>query len=134
MKVRAVRESLEPSVAMRTPPSVVGFNVSLGKEYIVFTVDCSCDSGIFGNFGDSTLYGLEDEYGRLMIYPAALFEVVDARVSRYWVAGYREGSFQLRPQEFIDNIYLSDDIHEDLPGARATFREIKARLEAEAAE
>lgn len=131
MKVRAVRDNLEASVAMGTPPAVAGFNVSIGKEYIVFTVDFSCD---FGDLGDSTLYGLEDEYGRLMLYPAALFEVSDARVSRYWVAGYKRGSFHLRPQEFIDNIYLSDDIHEDLPGARATFREIKARLEAEAAD
>ncbi|MFL9583434.1 hypothetical protein [Stenotrophomonas sp. AB1(2024)] len=131
MKVRAVREHLEASIAVRTPSFVGGFNVSIGKEYIVYTVDCSCD---FGSFGDSTLYGLEDEYGRLVLYPAALFEVSDARVSRYWVAGYSQGAFFLRTQEFIDNIYLSDDIHEDLPGARATFREIKARFEAEAAD
>ncbi|MFF2049628.1 MULTISPECIES: hypothetical protein [Stenotrophomonas] len=131
MKVRAVRKNIEATVAMGAHPSLSRYEVSLGHEYIVFTVDCYYDSR---KMERSILYGIEDEYGRLMLYPAALFEVTDARASKYWLAGYSDGSFYLRPQEFIDNVYLSDDIHEDLPGARAAFREIKARFESEAAE
>jgi len=40
----------------------------------------------------------------------------------------------MRPREFVCNVYLADDIHEDLPGARATLQEIKACLEAESFE
>lgn len=40
----------------------------------------------------------------------------------------------MRSCEFVDNVYLSGDNHEDLPGARATLQEIKAGPQAEGLE
>lgn len=102
MKVRAVRKHIELPVVTGAPASPSSYEVALGQEYTVFTVDCYCDSR---EMEGSTLYGIKDEYGRLMLYPAALFEITDARASKYWLAGYSEGSFYLRHQEFVDNVY-----------------------------
>lgn len=129
MKVRALRIDIDV-------PSSLGenrrreFPIKVGHEYVVYTVACIFQKGEYHGL---TLYGVEDEFGRLIVVPSGVFEITDDRVSRFWVVTSDEGSFHMRPREFVDNVYLSDDIHEDLPGARATFREIKARFEAEAA-
>lgn len=129
MKVRALRIDIDV-------PSSLGenrrreFPIKVGHEYVVYTVACIFQKGEYHGL---TLYGVEDEFGRLIVVPSGVFEITDDRVSRFWVVTSDEGSFYMRPREFVDNVYLSDDIHEDLPGARATFREIKARFEAEAA-
>lgn len=107
------------------------FPINVGHEYLVYTVACIFEKGEYQGL---TLYGVEDEFGRLIPVPSGLFEITDPRASRLWVATSDEGSFYMRPREFIDNVYLSDDIHEDAPGARTTLQEIRTRLEAEALE
>ncbi len=107
------------------------FPINVGHEYLVYTVACIFEKGEYHGL---TLYGVEDEFGRLISVPSGLFEIIDPRASRFWVVSSDEGSFYMRPREFVDNEYLSDDIHEDLPGARATLQEIKVRLEAESLE
>lgn len=130
MKVRALKVSIDVSPSLGADRRRE-FPIKVGHEYLVFTVACIFEKGEYHGL---TLFGVEDEFGRLIAVPSGLFEIIDPRVSRFWVASSDEGSFYLRPREFVDNVYLSDDIHEDLPGARATFREIKARLESEAAD
>ena len=132
MKVRAVRDRLQdvrPTIVRTGTEEMLKFPVELGREYLVYGVASIFDPN--SNFG-FTQYELEDEFGRLLPFPAGLFEVTDARVSKYWLAQLSDEFFYLRTREFVDNIYLSDEIHDDLPGARAMLQQIKARLEAEA--
>lgn len=128
MNVRAIGTSAEVSPSCGTDPRRT-FPVIVGLDYLVYTIACIYGEGEYSGL---TLYGVEDEFGRLMSVPSSLFEITDARASRYWVASSDADSFYLCPREFVENVYLSDEIHEDVPGARAQFREIKAKLEAEA--
>ncbi|HYQ49387.1 MAG TPA: hypothetical protein VES70_03045 [Pseudomonas sp.] len=130
MKVRALRIGMDVSPSLGTDRRRE-FPINVGHEYLVYTVACIFEKGEYHGL---TPYGVEDEFGRLIPVPSWLFEIIDPRASRYWVVTSDEGSFYMRPREFVDNEYLSDDIHEDLPGARATLQEIKARLEAEGLE
>jgi len=107
------------------------FPINVGHEYLVCTAACIFKKGEYHGL---TLYGVEDEFGRLIPVRSGLFEITVPRASRFWVVTSDEGSFYMRPREFVCNVYLSDDIHEDLPGARAMLQEIKARLEAESFE
>lgn len=127
MKVRALRVGIDVSPSFGTD-RWREFPIKVGYEYLVYTVTCIFEKG---EYQGMTLYGVEDEFGRLIPVPSGLFEITDPSVSRYWVVTSDQGSFCMRPREFLENVYLSDDIHEDIPGARATFREIKARLAAE---
>jgi len=128
MKVRAIKTCMDVSPSWGTDPRRE-FPIKIGHEYLVYTVACIFEKGEYQGL---TLYGVEDEFGRLIPVPSGLFEITDPRASRFWLASSDEGSFYMRPRELIENVYLSDDIHEDLPGARATFQKIKVRLEAEA--
>lgn len=130
MKVKALRIDMQVSSSLGGDQRRE-YPIKVGHEYVVYTVACIFEKGEYHGL---TLYGVEDGFGRLIAVPSELFEIIDPRVSRFWVATSSADSFYMRPREFVDNVYLSDDIHEDLPGARATFREIKARLEAESAD
>lgn len=130
MKVRVVGKYFEEFIGAGTPASLSRCAVPQEKEYVVYTIDAYRDAE---NSEFSISYGLEDRHGRLVLYSAEMFEITDARASRYWLTGYSGNSLYLRPREFVDDVYLIEDIYEDVPGARAKFREIKKRFESESA-
>ncbi len=104
------------------------FQVTAGKEYLILGISFIPDSAVFGN---SCLYTIQDDAGRCVSLPSALFDVTDPRVSRYWVAR-SNGQFgvTLWPEEFYE-AYFHDRVTDNEPEASAALRATVGRLEAE---
>lgn len=128
MKVRLVSLELreEQRRHLGRDPQV-RYELTLGKEYIVYAIGCTPDSHT-----DVTSYDILDDRNLLMPAPACLFEITDPYVSKYWRATQNGLIFRLQPQEFIDNPGLTEEIVDGDPGAWAVFRDIYARFEKEA--
>jgi len=73
-----------------------------------------------------------DDFGRLAPTPLFHFEIVDPRLSRYWIAKKKPGSasISLAPASFFEE-YFHDDLSEGAPAAEAAFRTAKDLLERE---
>jgi len=58
------------------------FPINVGHEYLVCTAACIFKKGEYHGL---TLYGVEDEFGRLIPVRSGLFEITVPRASRFWV-------------------------------------------------
>jgi hypothetical protein len=129
MKVRPI--SLELNDEQRLyfkSTSQFRYQFTIGKVYLVYSISFVPDS-----VTDFTLFGLIDDFNRLLPVPACLLEIVDPRVSKYWRSIYHPELFALsfEPQEFIDDPSLSERILDRDPDAWAVFEDIQERMEAE---
>jgi hypothetical protein len=103
------------------------FHIASGKEYVVFGLEFSLDS----NIPSVSLVG---EYDKLRDAPLCLFEIIDARVSRYWeVRASGNGVLVFWPHSFFRE-YYHDDLSELVPEVVADFERVRAMMEAEASE
>lgn len=104
------------------------FQVTSSKEYLILGISFIPDSTVYGN---SCLYMIQDDAGRCVSVPSALFDITDPRVSQYWVAR-SNGKFgvTLWPEEFYEE-YFHDRVTDSEPEALATLRTTVGRLEAE---
>jgi hypothetical protein len=104
------------------------YQVTVGKEYVVLGISFLVASEVYGN---CPLFGICDDAGRLVSMPTVLFELVDPRPSRFWLAK-RGGKSDLLlwPEEFYRE-YFHDDLSERDPATVAAFSGVVARLESE---
>jgi hypothetical protein len=104
------------------------YQVMPGKEYVVLGVSFFIGSTVYGN---GPLFQICDDAGRCVSMPTALFDLVDPRPSRFWVAKrIGEADFVLWPEEFYRE-YFHDDLSERDAKTVATFNEVVGRLDAE---
>jgi hypothetical protein len=102
--------------------------LTVGKEYLVLGIVSIIDSPQYGNTG---LFEIVNDQDHLVLYPAVLFEVTDARCSSYWRAAVSgDGSVTLRPEELYRE-FFHDDLSEGDPATRQVFRAMVAKLESE---
>ena len=104
------------------------WQITVGMEYVVFSVGCVPDSDAYGK---ATLYRIVDDFERLIPVPACLFDIIDPKVSKYWLADYQGIYFSLKPKEFIDNPFLTEEILDREEAAVNLFQEIQDRFERE---
>ncbi len=82
-------------------------------------------------YGNTPLFEIFDDARHLVLYPAALFEVSDARCSSYWQAAISDnGSLILRPKELYQE-FFHDDLSENDRAARQTLDAVITRLKDE---
>lgn len=104
------------------------WQITPNKEYVVICVRNVLKSDFYGN---SILFEIEDDFGRLLSVPSCLFVISDSKPSKYWQASIDNTVFSLEPKEFIDDPSLSEKILDREPNAIKKFEEIKSRLEDE---
>ena len=104
------------------------YNVVPGKIYVALGVSFVRDSSAFGT---TVLLEIFDETEYLMSIPSELFEIIDARVSRFWHArDYGLGVFAVWPPLFFE-----ESFHEKLadrdPGAMTLITLLLRKLSEE---
>jgi len=131
MKIKCTnRELTEEQRALLKAPSRFRpiHALTLGKEYLVLGLVNIIDSPQYGN---TALFEIVNDGGQLVLFPAILFEVTDARCSAYWRAAVSgDGSVTLRPEELCRE-FFHDDLSEGDPATREVFKATVAKLEAE---
>lgn len=131
MKVVVVRNRLTDSQKLElgvNSEQNFEWQITPNKEYVVISVRNILNSGFYGN---SILFEVEDDYGRLLAVPSCLFSISDSTPSKYWQAFIDNAVFSLEPKEFIDDPSLSERVLDREPDAMLIFDEIKRRLESE---
>ena len=73
-------------------------------------------------YGNTAHFEIVNDQDHLVLYPAVLFEVTDARCSSYWRAAvFGDGSVTLRPEELYRE-FFHDDLSEREPATREVFK------------
>jgi hypothetical protein len=104
------------------------YQLTVGKDYLVLGLSFLVNSAIYGS---SSLLEVCDDAGRCISIPTMLFEVVDPRPSRFWLAKrVGETDFIFWPEEFYQE-YFHDRLSDRQPEAVATFSDVLNRLDAE---
>ncbi|MDL2354652.1 MAG: hypothetical protein QFF03_05295 [Pseudomonadota bacterium] len=76
-------------------------------------------------------YEILNDFGNCIGIPACLFEIEDARCSRYWLAKHKtNGALLLWPEEFFAD-YFHDDLSEGTAQSVSAFAQVVARMKSE---
>lgn len=95
----------------------------------------------FLNIGDEyTVYGLTMQKtvmyvqiyidNKLISIPIELFEIIDSRVSKYWLLTYTNITTRFWPSEFYQE-YFHDDLFEEVSETVSKFNEVRHKIENE---
>ena len=104
------------------------YQVTQGREYIVLGLSFVLRSSVYGY---APLFEICDDANRCISIPTLLFEVVDPRPSRFWLAKQpTNGGLLLWPEEFYVD-FFHDDLSENAPEARELFTKVLERLKKE---
>lgn len=128
MKVVVVRNSLTSSQKIELGVKLdqnFEWQITPNKEYVVISVRNILNSDFYGN---SVLFEIEDDYGRLLAVPSCLFNISDSTPSKYWQASIENTIFSLEPKELTNDPSLSERILDREPDAMVIFQDIKKRL------
>ena len=110
MKIKAKQTKIKPGQMVSSGMDINishEWQVTIDKEYIVVAIEMLINSIAYGN---TVLYEIVDDYGRLIPAPACLFEIIDGSPSKHWRAKYSNDSFVFSPIEFYQNPYLSEEL------------------------
>jgi hypothetical protein len=131
MKVRCIARRPTPSQVAEfgfSSPFKRDFHVTIGKQYLVLALEFISESNFYGR---GVLIEAIDDFGDWAMFPLLLFDVVDPRLSRYWIAQKtKDNSLMLGPPSFFRR-YYHDDLTDGAPEIVADFRQVTALLEAE---
>ncbi len=131
MRVRCVATVATPEQVQRYGLQVTiehRYDVTPGKEYLVLGLTAlAADSA----YGTGVTIEVLDDFGRWSIQPLFLFEVIDPRPSRHWVAKQvGEAELALWPESFHQD-YYHDHLTDGVPEVVADFNRVCSLLEAE---
>lgn len=102
--------------------------ITPGNEYVVLGFSIEPKGAINGS--GSFVYVVND-WGQCRSISMQLFDLVDARCSRYWYArNYDDGAVSLWPEEFYADYFLDDLIEGDAK-ANETFAKLMLRMNQE---
>ena len=109
------------------------FGVVIGREYVVLGLSFENSSQAMGN-GVWVDVLLELDIPTLISAPLCLFEIIDARASRYWELRVSDlGTITLWPPSFYRESFL-EDVSDRATEAVEEFWRIYSRIEADANE
>jgi hypothetical protein len=106
------------------------YHVSVGKEYVA--VGLQFHTGYMDRRAGVWVHFVSD-YGNLGWAPLQLFEIVDGRAARYWVARPMEDGLRLWP-ELLYKEFFHDHLGEGMPEAVDAFKRLFRAIELEARE
>ncbi len=86
---------------------------------------------VLGLYIDKEPYVYIYEDGHLFPVPLDLFEIIDNRISKYWIIkNYKDGSIVIQPKEFFRD-FFHDDLLEGNEQSVKVFNRIKNEMEKE---
>jgi hypothetical protein len=100
------------------------FGVNIGDEYLVFGVNVLD--------GEPWVYLLLLPAGYLHPVPLCMFEIVDKRISKYWLIDIGpKGNLKMCPESILSQPYYLDDLSNNIPEVVDDFQKIRDQLESE---
>lgn len=133
MKIRTVFSTIEdlPPERVQTLCNVsrvraIGYNaqfVSLGTELIVYGIEVT-DGNVFYRIGD------QPGERHTILCLAALVEVTDGRLSRYWEYHYTSAGFTIGPRSWMASCF-HDRLSEGEPAIVSEFERLKQLMQEE---
>jgi hypothetical protein len=103
-------------------PERSDYDLDLLREYVALGV---------GYWDGIAWAEIATDGGWLLSVPLFLFEVTDARASRYWEIRYETNSMRLWPSSFYKPTFNSE-LADDIPEAVEQFQKVRRLIEAEA--
>ena len=132
MRVKCLDVSLtsEQKLFLGVPESVrTRHQITVGATYTVLGLSFVIGSHFFGS--GPVLEILDDASPCISLVPLCLFEIVDPRPSRFWVARkVNDFTLSLWPEEFYED-YFHDRLSDGEPIGVEAFRRVVDRLENE---
>jgi hypothetical protein len=94
--------------------------LNIGDEYTVYAVTVQNTMTYVQIYIDNKLISI----------PLELFEIIDARVSKYWLVSYTDSTTRFWPNEFYQE-FFHDDLFEEMPEILSKFIYVKNKIERE---
>lgn len=94
--------------------------LNIGDEYIVYGLTMQ----------NTIIYVQIYIDNKLISIPIELFEIIDSRVSKYWLVTYTDITTRFWPNEFYQE-YFHDDLFEEIPEIVSKFNDVKNKIENE---
>lgn len=94
--------------------------LNIGDEYTVYAVTVQNTMTYVQIYIDNKLISI----------PLELFEIIDARVSKYWLVSYTDSTTRFWPNEFYKE-FFHDDLFEEMPEILSKFIDVKNKIERE---
>jgi hypothetical protein len=94
--------------------------LNIGDEYTVYAVTVQNTMTYVQIYIDNKLISI----------PLELFEIIDARVSKYWLVSYTDSTTRFWPNEFYQE-FFHDDLFEEMPEILSKFIDVKNKIERE---
>jgi hypothetical protein len=104
------------------------FGITEGKEYLALGLHFNINTP---GFGTGVAIQIFNDNRHIVFPPLSLFQIIDGRPSRYWVARLLEnGSLELQPPSFNQE-YYHERLSEYIPEIVEDFEGVYAMLESE---
>lgn len=119
MKVKVIKLKAENIQEGAINLNMVDF-LNLGEEYVVYAITIQKYMTYVQIYIDK----------KLISVPLELFEIIDSRVSKYWLVTCTNSITRFWPDEFYQE-YFHDDLFEGIPNIVTQFNEVSDRIEKE---
>ena len=130
MKVRCIADKLsaEQKLILGMPESQnPNYQITVGMIYTVLGISYQTQS----NYCNGIMLEIqEDQKESCISIPLSLFEVVDPRVSRYWIARQEKYDMTLWPKEFY-TAFFHDDLTDGIKEVMEIYRRVANNIESE---
>lgn len=131
MKVRCIATSLtapQKEQLRITHAVTADHQLIVGSSYLVLGITFMMP---VEPHGGGVRYEILNDFGNCIGIPACLFEIEDARCSRYWLARHKpNGALLIWPEEFFAD-YFHDDLSEGERDAVDAYQHVVARMQSE---
>ncbi|MEJ1250068.1 hypothetical protein [Denitratimonas tolerans] len=109
----------------------IRYAITPGSEYVVLGLSVKPQGS---RNGSGLFVEIANDWGQCRGISISLFEVIDARCSKYWhVRSHENGTVLLWPEEFYEEYFL-DDLIEGDARARQIFADLVSRMDTEVQE
>jgi hypothetical protein len=103
----------------------IRYRITVGREYVVLGIAHSCGT-------TDTHFWIKDDPGNYFVpTPSNLFEIVDPKVSSYWIVKIDLNTVVISAREFMEPLFLDGLTNLD-DECVSVFRRVSSILEAEA--
>jgi hypothetical protein len=100
------------------------YQITVGRVYTVLGISYQTQS----KYCNGTMLEIqEDEKAYCISIPLCLFEVVDRRISKYWIAVQRHFDMTLWPEEFYTD-FFHDDLTEGIKETKAIYEMVVEKI------
>jgi len=119
MKVKVIKLEIK-NVDISVINSKMENFLNIGDEYTVYAVTIQKTMTYVQIYIDNKLISI----------PIELFEIIDSKVSKYWLVSYTDSTTRFWPNEFYQE-FFHDDLFEGVTEIVTQFNDVKNKIERE---